>query len=562
MHRLCAESAISGWRRRNAKISVVLILICFVFSKPSGALAQNSGATEILDQVKIQLAEPNRLPLAVRRLSKTLSTYYLDPSAELIWWSSKKREGIKDRIQFAAIDGLQPNNYPLKSVKNVVENFTKLPVPDQAAAELYISAIFLKYASDVKVGRLLPGKIDSKLFWHPKEIDFLSALTGISKSPSVDAFFENWEPQIPAYKGLKLVLALHWDLLAKGGWNKISFENAALKPGMSDAKVRDLWLRLAATEDLSTPPNKSNTPGGQEQLPYDGAIVEAVKRFQKRHGLEPDGVIGRRTLLALNIPVEERIRQIIVSMERWRWMPEDLGEHYILVNIAGFDLRRVRSDKLEEHMRVVVGKPYHQTPIFSNKVKYLELNPYWNVPYSIATKEELPKLQNNPQSLAARGFEVVSGDRVVDVTSIDWSQYSRSNFPFRLRQRPGDRNALGQVKFMFPNRFNVYMHDTPSRSLFGRSQRAFSHGCIRLSRPIDFANQLTNDLPGWNQKKVDEVLKSKKRTVVNLSEPLPVHITYSTVWLGEKGIVHFRPDIYGRDRKLYAALFGRMTPDQ
>lgn len=535
------------------------LLLCFAVLQSSFSLAQTHSTDKVLEQVSSLLAEPGSLPLAVRRYAKTLSSYYLAPSARLIWQDRKKLESFKNRVQFAAIDGLQPKNYPLNAVEKIVESFGTLPETDQAAAELYLSAIFLQYASDIKVGRLLPGKVDPNLYWHPKQIDFAAALAGVSESPTVDSFFDGWEPRIPAYKGLKLVLSFYWDLLAKGGWSKISLEET-LKPGMAHAKVTDFWQRLAATEDISPPPQNVVAAGNQAPLVYEGEIVEAVKRFQERHGLEPDGVIGRRTVLALNIPVEERIRQIVLSMERWRWMPEELGDHYILVNIAGFDLRRVRSDRLEEHMRVVVGKPYHQTPVFSNEIKYLELNPYWNVPYSIASKEELPKLQRNPRNLQARGFEVISGGRVVDVTSVDWSQYSRANFPFQLRQRPGEGNALGRVKFMFPNKFNVYLHDTPSRSLFGKSQRAFSHGCIRLARPIDLAVQLTSGLSGWNGSRIASVLNSKERTIVNLDQPLPVHITYSTVWLGEKGIVHFRPDIYDRDRKLYAALFGRVTP--
>jgi len=242
-------------------------------------------------------------------------------------------------------------------------------------------------------------------------------------------------------------------------------------------------------------------------------------------------------------------------MERWRWMPEHLGDDHIIVNIAGFELKLVRGGEVEDRMAVVVGKPYHRTPAFSDAIRYVELNPYWNVPPSIALKEELPKLRQNPGGRASEGFEAVRGDAVYALTSINWAQYGPGNFPFQIRQRPGSNNALGRVKFMFPNKFNVYLHDTPAKSLFGRSERAFSHGCIRLSRPIDLAEEVLRP-DGWTRNKVDEVVASGKRTVVNLTTPLPVHITYLTAWVDD-GVANFRRDVYEQDAKLVAALEGQ-----
>lgn len=241
-------------------------------------------------------------------------------------------------------------------------------------------------------------------------------------------------------------------------------------------------------------------------------------------------------------------------------MPEQLGDRYIIVNIAGFELKRVEANQIQERMRVVVGLPYRRTPVFSKTMKYLEINPYWNVPNSIATREELPKLQQNPSDLASKGFEAISGDQVLDVRSVNWSQYSENNFPFRLRQQPGPANALGRVKFMFPNRFNVYLHDTPARTLFARAQRAFSHGCIRVARPIDLTEQLLADKPDWSRRRIEQVLESGERTVVNLERPLPVHITYATAWRRPDDTVHFAVDIYQRDEALERALFGKATP--
>jgi murein L,D-transpeptidase YcbB/YkuD len=209
-------------------------------------------------------------------------------------------------------------------------------------------------------------------------------------------------------------------------------------------------------------------------------------------------------------------------------------------------------------MPVVVGKPYHRTPVFSDRIRYVEFNPYWSVPPSIAIKEELPKLRSDPEAVASQGFEAVQGDRVISLVTIDWSQYGPGHFPFQLRQKPGANNALGRVKLIFPNPHNVYLHDSPAHSLFSRTERAFSHGCIRVARPLELAQEVlsASGVAGWNSARVDDVIASAKTTVVNLREPMPVHITYLTAWV-DGNVVNFRSDIYGHDKKLLAALAGK-----
>lgn len=307
--------------------------------------------------------------------------------------------------------------------------------------------------------------------------------------------------------------------------------------------------RLRASGDITVDSAKPDL--------YGPALVMAVKRFQNRHGLEPDGVVGKQTVAAMNVPVEERIRQIVLNMERWRWLPEDLGDRYILVNIAGFKLTLVDSGAVWDRMRVAVGKPYRRTPVFSDRIRYLEFNPYWTVPYSIATRDLLPKIKKNPGILKVKGYELLRDGKSVAPETINWSSLSRKNFPYTLRQKPGPKNALGRVKFMFPNQFAVYLHDTPGRQVFGHASRAFSSGCIRLARPIDLAEQVLRDTPDWNRERIDAVLETGKRTVVNLAKRLPVHLTYSTAWSGEGGTINFRPDIYGRDKSLHEALFSQ-----
>ena len=420
-----------------------------------------------------------------------------------------------------------------------------------AIIELYFSAAFLEYASDLKVGRFLPSKIDPNFFIESRTIDQQSALKDLEQTDSIDHFFDTWQPPGRTTLHFACALAKYRALAAKGGWSTVPLGDP-IRPGMTDPRVPAIRARLSLTDGAS------GEVGAAEAQLYDNALVEVVKRFQARQGLEVDGVIGSTTIVAMNVPVQERIKSIILAMERLRWMPENLGQQYLIVNIAGFELRRINAGKVEERMAVVVGKPYHRTPVFSDRIRFLEFNPYWNVPPDIAIKEELPALRSNAASLAAQGFEAVRGDQVVDLRSVDWAGVGAGRFPYQLRQRPGTNNALGRVKFMFPNPHNVYLHDSPAHNLFGRNVRAFSHGCIRLSRPLELAEQVlrVGGVKGWTKERINDVVASTKTTVVNLREPLPVHITYLTAWVDD-GVANFRQDIYGHDAKLLAALEGK-----
>ncbi len=532
----------------------VLIAFCVVSFRMTPARAETALSPRDLAIVRINvidlLTNEPRLPLPIRQRRDALLAYYHEFGGALIWLGTQRASAFVARLRDAEGDGLDPHDYPGKQLASLIADGS----PDKrrlGIVELYFSAAFLEYASDLKVGRFLPNKVDPNFFIQARTIDQLAALKALSQSRSLDQFFAGWQPANPNYAALRSVLAEYRALAAKGGWGAIPL-GGAIKPGTSDPRIPGIRARLALTDGPITNVN----PADAEV--YDDALVEAVKRFQARQGLDVDGVIGSTSIIAMNVPVADRIKSIIVAMERVRWMPEDLGQQYLIVNIAGFELRRVRSGKIEERMAVVVGKPYHRTPVFSDRIRYLEFNPYWNVPPAIATKEELPKLRRNPGAVAAQGFEAVQGDRVLALQSIDWSRYGPGNFPFQLRQRPGDHNALGRVKFIFPNPHNVYLHDSPARSLFGRRERAFSHGCIRLARPLELADQVlkAGGVQGWNSERIEGVVASAKTTVVNLREPLPVHITYLTAWT-DGGVASFRQDIYGHDAKLLAALEGK-----
>lgn len=512
-------------------------------------LSERDLAVARINIIDLLASDPN-LPLPIRQRQDVLKAYYEANNIELLWLREERAAELAARLSNAGADGLDPAAYPSARLAELGSAIANTDVRGRAIIELHFSAAFLEYAADLKIGRVLPRKVDSNFFLQDRTIDELDALKQLADAGALDDFFSAWQPALPQYSALRAALAEYHDLAEHGGWPKVPI-GETLKPDMIDPRVPAIRGRLAMT-DGATESSADN------EFFYDSALVELVKVFQTRHGLEVDGIIGPATIVAMNVSVADRIEDITVAMERWRWMPEYLGDNFLLVNIAGFDLRRVRFGNLEERMAVVVGKPYHRTPVFSDEIKYLEFNPYWNVPISIALNELLPKLRQNPAGRAAAGFEAVRGDRVYNLTEIDWSQYGRGNFPFRLRQRPGTNNALGRVKFMFPNEHNVYLHDTPSRSLFVRSARAFSHGCIRLERPLDLADQVLNTggVAGWDSVRIDALVASGKRTVVNLNNPMPVHITYLTAWVD--GVTpNFRGDIYEHDEKLVKALNGK-----
>jgi len=411
-----------------------------------------------------------------------------------------------------------------------------------------MTATLLAYLIDLQAGRVTPLKADPDLFVYRRDIDGLRLLGAVADSPDPARTLADLAPANPVYRRLRRLLSEYRALAQAGGWGGVS-DGETLKPGMTDPRVEAVRRRLAATADLTMPDDPTDR--------YDETLEVAVRAFQRRHGLEPDGAIGKRTILALNIPIENRIRQIELNMERFRWMPDEFGADHVFVNLAGFELDYVRQGTVRLSMRVVVGRQYRETPVFSDRIRYLDFNPTWTVPPKIAIQDLLPKIRKDPGYLAAGGYEVFAGwsegASKVDAATIDWSAVGKGRFPYRLRQGPGKKNALGQVKFMFPNRFDVYLHDTPARELFRRSVRTFSSGCIRLAEPLALAEALLradNQDPG----RIDKIIGSGETTRVSLATPVPVHLTYLTAWIGEGGTVEFRDDVYGRDALLAKAL--------
>lgn len=481
-----------------------------------------------------------------------LLAFYQERNFQPIWLdgakASKKARDLIEILSSARADGLEPADYATARLKGMVEAASGT---DPAQLESLLSFAAVHYGNDLAAGRVDPSTIDDEIQQHPEKIPPGKLIRDVAAAADLKAFFASLPPQTVNYRRLRDALAQYRVIAEKGGFVPVQ-AGEPIKPGASDPRVPVLRERLAQSGLQTTPAGDPAT--------YDSALEQAVRTFQQRHGLPLDGTIGKKTFEALNVPIERRIEQMVMNLERRRWLPDDLGERYVFVNMADFELKVVDGAHTIHTTRVVVGTPFHRTPVFSDSIKYVELNPFWNVTPSIASKELLPKLKRDPGYLGKNGYRLFSGwgagASEVDPHSVDWSQVSASHFTYKIRQDPGPKNSLGQIKFVFPNTQNIYLHDTPSRQLFQETMRAFSHGCIRVQNPVDLAVVLLKDKDGegWTKEKLTQVIASGEQKTITLPKPLPVHLVYLTAWVNKDGSVNFRDDIYGRDNRLAEGL--------
>lgn len=465
---------------------------------------------------------------------------------------------LLDALRGAAQEGLCPEDYHLRHLEPLVgvdadpRAFGILFDPGyMARLDLLLTDAFLLYAAHLTEGRVDPATVHEGWRARRRKAD----LTGVLRSvldggEPVTTALAALAPPHPGYRRLREVLDGYRRILALGGWPAIP-AGAVLRSGGRDPRLPALRSRLVASGDMEEPAESAG------EL-FDAATEAALMRFQGRHGLDEDGVLGAKTLAALNVPVEARIRQIEFNLERWRWLPKSLGNRYLLVNIADFSLNVVEEDKTVMSMSVVVGTAYRKTPVFSARMTYLEFAPYWTVPPTILREDKLPLIRRDPGWITRHHYEIVrreqGGTVNVDPAAVDWRRVKARTFPGILRQKPGPWNPLGRVKFMFPNRFAVYLHDTPDRHLFAKDVRTFSSGCIRIERPLDLAQYLLEGKQGWYCDLILDALESEAPFQVGLPSSLPVHILYWTAWVDEAGLLQFRKDLYLRDLDLELAL--------
>ena len=466
-------------------------------------------------------------------------------------------DDLVSALRRADFEGLRPKDYHLAAIENLLVAVRAdvrsggVIVPDRCAElDLLLTDAFLAYGSHFLAGRVNPETLQPEWVANRRSANFAAVLETALTSRDVTGTLATLAPPQLGFRLLREALVHHRELASRGGWPTIP-DGVTLKRGDHGPPVAALRERLSLGGDLGA-------ATWEDAELFDEALDQALKRFQRRHGLAADGTMGAATHAELNVRAERRMEQLELNLERWRWLPQDLGRRHILVNIAAFELEVVEEEAVVLAMRVVVGRPYQSTPVFSDTMEYIVLNPYWQVPGGIAVKEMLPRIKRDPTYLAQENLRVFKGwgpeAREVDPGTVDWSAISPGDFPFRLRQDSGPLNALGRVKFMFPNKFNVYLHDTPARLLFEKTERDFSHGCIRIQKPIELAVYLLRQDPRWNR---DALLRAMDEVVnrsVSLPEPMPIHLLYWTAWVDKDGTIQFRPDIYGHDASLSEAL--------
>jgi murein L,D-transpeptidase YcbB/YkuD len=462
-----------------------------------------------------------------------------------VLWSEDARRDLLEAVAESARDGLRPGDYPVWS-------HPLSPTPSghaRASADLVLSEALARLAYSLYFGKANPRALDPNWNYARSldEIDPVDWLARAIASGAPRTALAALRPSAPFYHSLASALAEYRAQAARGGWPTLS-DGPTLKPGMRTPRVSELRARLGASGELH---------GDRGADLFDAPLRAAVETFQARHGLAVDGAVGRQTRAALNVPVANRIQTLRVNLERVRWVFHHLDDDFLAINIASFNALHVVHGRIEWRARVVVGKPFRQTPIFRSRLSYLELNPTWTVPPTILREDILPRVRRDVRYLETKHLQVLDRDgQVVDPESIDWQRARATTFPYLLRQPPGDENPLGRIKFMFPNRHAVYLHDTPARELFDSPTRSFSSGCIRIEHPLELAHRLLEGDPTWTPAALDAALATGIQQRVELRRKLPILLLYLTAFPGQNGAVEFRADVYDRDPAVLRALDG------
>ena len=489
--------------------------------------------------------------------------FYRDRGYRMGWF--KKDKLVPQANTFISVvsrahqEGLNPDDYKVKNFTQMFKSYEQAEDNDSLRYKLKqeidvaLTASFMHYASDFYKGTINPRELD-QIDWSVRKnkVKLNKALETILRERDSRYPYYQFEPLHEDYNRLRTALQQYRDIRKQGGWPKIE-TLPRLKPGDTSRVVPVLRKRLLPQDRWQV--------AGPDSNRYTDEIKNAVIDFQLRHGLKADGSLGKETLKAMNVSIDERIDQIIINMERWRWVPKPkkFEEKHIFVNVPAYMLYARDKGQQVMEMKVIVGKTMNSTPVFSDKVEYIVFSPYWNVPNSIIFEEFLPKLQQDPGWLEKMDMEILNGfsknARPISPYSVDWFAVDEKSFKYRIRQRPGPDNPLGDIKFIFPNEHEVYLHHTASEALFNQNQRGFSHGCIRVEKPVELARFLLQDQPDWTDSRILEAMHAGEEKYLNLKETVPVYIVYFTSWVDEKGAVHFRDDIYGHDKTLEKEYF-------
>jgi murein L,D-transpeptidase YcbB/YkuD len=542
-------------RRRRAISALAAALI--LLSSPEGSVADHARAAgeeavAAAIQAHLERASSPADPLVVEgeevASRVVLPQFYARRRFRPAWSDPADVDALLGAVRESVDHGLDPADYH-EAALAALRPLEGADAGHAAALDLLLTDAVLRLAYHFQYGKVDPSTLDAD--WNfvreLPDADYVMALEAALSAHRIRPALDELAPRGWLYEALRRELGRMRAAAASGGWPRVP-DGASLRPGASDPRVAALRARLAAGDELEPEADPSSPV-------YDEALAEAVRRFQRRHGLADDGVVGARTLAALNVGPEARIDQLRVNLERARWVLHDLPARFVLVNVASFEAFYFADRELPWRARAQVGRDARRTPIFRADMKYLVLNPTWTVPQGIVEKDILSAGADAASVVERKGLRVLDrAGREVAPASVAWGRYTARNLPYTLRQDPGPSNALGRVKFMFPNPHLVYLHDTPSKELFERSERAFSSGCIRIERPLELAELLLDDPVNWSRERIDAVVASGETTTVWLDRPLPVLLLYWTALPTLQGPVRFFRDLYGRDPEVLAGL--------
>ncbi len=530
-----------------------ILLFLTILLSPFAAEADDTISLFIQQRLEqLYFEEQNKIGEERIYCASHLLDLYRKNQFQLLWTNPDNIGQLLSAIIASADEGLIPDDYHLKAITRYDNELkeTTSSMAKNVEYDLLLSDALVLLGQHKRFGKVNPREVEEKytLESAPPRSSPIDTYLAAIRTSTVRMTLDQRSPDHQAYINLKQALTQYRKIASNGGWQQIP-GGPSLKPGMRDDRVGALRKRLTVTGDF-------HSKGSYDPTLYDEPLVAAVKSFQARHHMEPDGAIGKTTLQAMNVSVAERINQIRVNLERTRWVIRDMPSSSLIVDIAGFKVHYYHQDKLIWSSKVMVGQPFHQTPVFRSAVTYLVLNPTWTIPPDIVKNETIPTIikdKNHLQKQHLRAFD--SNGIEVDQTSIPWNQYLGKHLPYTLRQDSGADNSLGLIKFLFPNPYHVYLHDTPSKSLFGRAHRAFSHGCIRVQNPIALGKMLLANDPGntTTGEKFDQIIASGKTTTVILKQPLPIFLMYLTTNV-QDGVVLFKPDLYSRDPGIFNAL--------
>ena len=533
-------------------VLIVLNLVIYTF-----CFAQVDSANLFIEEKIDELWTTGKLNIGFADIASKhwLPDLYERNDFQLLWQNPQNVEDLLKDIASIADDGLNPEDYHLSQLLVLKLRLDDVESPDPsllADYDILLTDSLVRLCYHIQFGKVDPESLDPA--WNmTRQVRNQNPVGAIEKrlrTGSLAQGLDNIRPEIDYYHLLKSVLKNYRTIQDAGGWETVP-EGPTLKPGMTDQRISQLRKRLAVTGDFEGTVSDSDL--------FDEELEAAVIRFQNRHRLEADGAVGKNTYAALNITVKQKIDQIRVNLERARWVFHKMPPDYIEVDIAGFQAYDIEGANINWTSKVQVGKPFRKTPVFKSKIKYIVFNPTWTVPPTILRKDILPKIKKNPGYLSKMKISVIDRKgRTVDPNSVNWSQYSKG-IPYTLRQEPGPHNALGRMKFIFPNKYFIYLHDTPSQALFGRKDRAFSSGCIRVEKDMELAEILLNDPDKWNRESIQKLLDTNKTRRVNLPKPKPVMLLYVTIRLDEKDNLIFIKDIYERDRAVLEGLNEEFT---